>query len=859
MAQKRNGGKWGELACQVVNSLFTKGKGRYGRLFSLVVMLWISQLAVAQESMPPAAGRAKIGKITGKILDATTSQPVEFATVTLLSRRDSALITGTITNPKGDFILEEIPAGAFRMKVSFIGYRTGVKDSIFISSVNSELNLGTLKLKSASQTLQEVVITGEKELFQQSIDKRVFNVEKSIVSQGGSATDVLETVPSITVDVDGAISLRGSGGVVVLIDGKPSTLTGSSRSAILDQIPASAIESIEVITNPSAKYDAEGMSGIINIVTKKNKLQGVNGQAMVSAGTRDKYNASLNLNYRTAKFNLYTNYSYRYSTRFGRRTSDLQDSSQVSNTFSTLYQNATSRDKDKDHMFQLGLDYYLSQRSTLGWSATYRNDQEVEPETALNQRRAFQYNGGIINQIYDTLFYQNTFSREKGQNFEANLNYRLTFSKPQQELTASATYSVANGNNGSQSRNELYNADGTPSGEKLRLWTNQTDDKNYIMTLQADYTQPLLKNSKLEAGYKSIIRQLDNDFVFENYDFPSQQYRNDTLYSNHFVYKEQVHSLYGNFSSTIKNFGYQLGLRTEGTMTNSDQQTTAKVYTFNYFSFFPSVFLSYKFKNEQQWQLNYSRRISRPDMRQLNPFVNFANQFNISYGNPRLKPEYTDAYELSYLKGWKSLFLTSSAYYRYTTDVQQRFISVDTSSVTTVTFVNLGQRKSYGFEFIARLTLAKWWNVTGNFNLYRTGVEGRVAETNYANENTTWSAMLMSNMNIPKVAQIQINGQYRGPQAMAQGIMKAMYGLNVGVKRDLWKNASLSLNVSDVFNTRQFSTETSSDTFFQTSTRKRESRIATLTFTYRFGKFLETDKRKQNKGGGEQRSEEDFF
>jgi outer membrane receptor protein involved in Fe transport len=394
--------------------------------------------------------------------------------------------------------------------------------------------------------------------------------------------------------------------------------------------------------------------------------------------------------------------------------------------------------------------------------------------------------------------------------------------------------------------NQSYNFDRTPSGEFPLLESNIRNVDNSIITLQADYIHPLANEGKLEAGYKSIIREIDNDLIFENFDNQSQYWAfNDTL-SNRFLYQEQVHSLYANYGANIGKFGYQLGTRLEQTMMNPVQRSVEGNFRRNYLGFFPSVFLAYKLKGEQQFQLNYSRRINRPNLRELNPFINYSDPLNIRFGNPYLTPEYTNSYEVSYLTGFKGIFLTSSAYYRRTNDIIQRIIAVDTNNIATTTFQNLDSRESYGFEFIAKTTLNKWWSMTTNFNFFRTQVLGNSLQTNFNNANTSWSVMLISTMDIPKIAQVQINGNYRGPVATPQGIMREMYGINVGIKRDILKgNGSVSLNVTDIFNTREFNMITSDETFTQRFGRKRETRVATLTFSYKFGKLIDADKRKR--------------
>jgi outer membrane receptor protein involved in Fe transport len=603
-----------------------------------------------------------------------------------------------------------VPAGSYRVKISFIGYRTTNKDNLVISRQTPQHNLGTIRLNASAHALDEVVVSAEQPLFEQSIDKRVFNVEKSIVTQGGSATDILETIPSVAVDVDGNLSLRGSGGVVVLIDGKPSSLTGADRSAILEQIPASAIESVEVITNPSSRYDADGMSGIINIVLKKNKLQGSNGSASVSVGTLDKYNAAINYNYRTPKFNIFSSYSYRYNTFFGRgyNTREL-----LGNT-NTAYrlQNSNEIDRSSVHLFRAGADYFINDQTTLGFSALYGIRRESEDERTENKVLDQQ-------QTLTELFYRNNEERENGNNMDLVMNFSRKFARKKQELTASAAYSTFEGSTNTLFNDLNYDLDFMPSAELPRQTRNLRDIDNTVITLQADYVHPVGEAGKFEGGYKSILREVDNDLVFENFRHGSQLWAfNDTL-SNRFLYQEYVHSLYANYTSTLGKFGYQLGTRLEQTMMNPVQEAVPGNFRRNYLGFFPSLFLSYKLKGEQQFQLNYSRRINRPNLRELNPFINFSDTLNIRFGNPYLNPEYTNSYELSYLTAFKSIFLTSSVYYRRTNDIIQRIVSVNPDNIATTTFQNLDNRDSYGFEFIAKTNVTKWWSFTTNFNFFR--------------------------------------------------------------------------------------------------------------------------------------------
>jgi outer membrane receptor protein involved in Fe transport len=819
----------------VFDSLGCRRLGR--RLMALALLLGVV-LPVAGQGGP--ANNRPAGKVSGVVVDAVTNAPVEYATVALLSPRDSSLVTGTVTNPQGQFLLEPVPAGAYRVRITYIGYRNAVKENLVVRPDAPVVDLGSIKIRPSSQALEEVVVTAEKPLFEQSIDKRVFNVEKSIVSEGGSATDILETIPSVSVDVEGNVSLRGSGNVTILIDGKPSGLTGADRAAVLQQIPAASIERIEVVTNPSARYDAEGMSGIINVVLKKNQRSGFNGTASASAGTRHKYNGSLNLSYRTPKFNAYTNYSYRYNTRYGRGFS-LRE---LAASDSARQQNSSGNEVDNNHLFGAGIDYFAGPKTTLGLSGVFRTNAERADETTIN--REYVGAGQLGN-----LFYQLNDTRESGGNADLNLDFKRTFAKPEQSLSASMRYSYDSDDDSDLLTSRAYLDEFTPAGAPDAQRYNFEDLDNHVLVSQLDYAAPLPGERTLEAGYKSIVRNIDNTFLFQDYLPEAGAFVDNPALSNRFFFNEQVHSLYGSLGGTIKKFGYQAGLRAEGTLSRSEQKTTQGTFRNDYLNLFPSVFLSYQLEEEQQLQLNYSRRINRPGMRELNPFVNYSDTLNLRQGNPRLNPELTHALEVSYQRNWKTLYVTTSVFYRMTSNVISRIVELvdSASNVTLSTPQNLNNRNAVGVELITRGSLTRWWNITSSFNLFRSAVNGTNLRDDLGNVNLTWSLSLLSNMNIPKVVQVQLSANYRGPEADAQGLRRSFYGINVGLRRDLFRDrASLSLNVTDIFDTREFRSEIITREFTETRNRKRETRIGTLTFTYRFGKQGDTDRRNRQKG-----------
>lgn len=820
-----------------------------------LALLLPSQLLAQRPQGTQGGERPKIGKLTGKVVDAQSGEPVEFATVSLFNRRDSSLVTGGITNMKGEFAVDQIPVGVYRVSISFIGYRPARRDSLAFTFQQPEINVGKIMLNPSAQQLAEVEVVAEKEVFEQSIDKRVFNVEKNIVSLGGSANDILETIPSVSVDIDGNISLRGSTGVIVLIDGRPSGLTGADRAAILAQIPASAIERIEVVTNPSAKYDAEGMAGIINVILKKNKLEGFNGMTTFSAGTRHKYNGSLDLNYRTGSWNTFMSYSYRYDERFNRGFANRQNTLGEQTLF--LDQSQFGMSYDATHLIRAGFDYNINNENTIGFSVVHNQNNEVENRdlgfSNFNGRRELT---GLFNRY-------NRDVENRGTT-DMTFSYRKTYQQPGRELTASANYSM----NQSDDVSGFFQTDFGPDGMPLPIdpiWQrNPTKRDNRVLIMQADYVQPMANGKKMETGYKSIVRNVDSDFIFQNFNYDTDLFEINPLLTNRFLFSEQIHSLYGTYSGKAGKLGYQLGGRLEQTLMRTEQLTTEQTFDNNYLNFFPSVFLAWDFTENKTLQLNYTRRINRPGLYSLNPFVDFSDPLNIRFGNPELQPEFTNAFETSYIHSWKGGHtLTSSVFYRHTNGVIQRVISVDEENVSSVTFANLATRRATGFEFILRNNLLKWWNVTTNVNVYHNAIDGGNLGQNFTNDNLFWSVMIMSNMTIPKIASVQMNWMYRGPMAMAQGIMQPIYGLNIGARREILnKKGSIAVNISDIFDTRQFGMETSGPGFSQEFMRKRETRIGTLTFTYKFGKYIEKNNRRGRRGGesgGGGDSDVDFF
>ena len=809
--------------------------------FSLSFFIFSQNKQFSQGENAPA-----IGTIKGVVSDNKTKLPVEFAAVALYKLKDSSLVNGAVAGTKGDFQFSELSFGRYFLKINFIGYKQLVIDTIAIRPRTTEINLGQIKLKNNAEQLGEVEVASEKSTLQLGIDRKIFNVDKSIVSEGGSATDVLQSIPSVSVDIDGNISLRGSGNITVLIDGKPSSITGSSRAAILQQIPASSIESIELITNPSAKYDPDGMSGIINIITKKNKLNGFNGSVSIGAGTGDKYNASTNISYRNSKVNVYANYGFRSNNRTGNGSTLRQNI--LKDTTFFLRQSSTQLNKNISHNAKAGIDFYLNDKNTMGASVTYNMGTE-------NSNEAVNFFEADNKDITSASYSRDNFKADAPVSIDYNLNYRKTYTKLKKELIFDAIYSDGRGDAVEKYVERDYtlkyaSKNATPFKQNVG-----TKTKNNILSAQVDYVHPLKNNMKWELGAKTTLRTIGSDFVSEEFDYSSDVFVSDTNLTNNFIYTENIYAAYSTFSGAIKNFGYQVGLRAEEANTISNLVTTNEKFKNNYFNLFPSLHLSQKLKKEQELQISYSRRINRPNIKSINPFKDYADPYNIRYGNPYLKPEYINSYELSYLKYFPKGVLTATAYFRQTDGVMQRYKTISDSTISYITFINLDKSQSYGLELILKTDITKWWNVTFSANGFETKIDGSSAQGDLQNENVSYIVKLLSNMRIWKNLDIQFTANYNGPTATLQGEVKPIFSMDLGFKKELFKNASLSLNITDLTDARKFRIVGNNDpTFYQEFERKRESRIATLTFSYRFGKMSETRKSrpdKQNNGGFE--------
>ncbi|MEP1085979.1 TonB-dependent receptor [Algoriphagus sp.] len=781
-------------------------------------------------------------KIRGKVIDGKRESGLEFANVALLTPSDSSLVTGGMSDLDGNFEFSTA-AGEYILRVGFIGYLE-FYEKITLGESKNSVNLGTITLVEDAQNLDEVVVEGVTSMFESDIDKRTYNVENSIVAEGQTASQLLSTLPSIQMDDEGGITMRGSGNILIYINGRPSNLSGDDAESILSQFPANSIKSVELITNPSSRYDATGDGGIINIVLKKNEKTGFNGQVNASIGTRDKYQAGLNLNYGTEKANFYGSYNWqdRRQLEFGEGSR----SNYLDGFSPKLEQDQDGYELEKTHLVRAGVDYNISEKGLFGvyFQGNFDDETEYSDVTQLN----ISQTGSI-----DSSFVRQNNEWSTSANYEGGVNYTLTLDSLGQKLYSSFSYSYDTREQTDYSNQEFFDADGNSDPTKRLIQTNDRPRTSNLYVAQLDYEKPFQNGAKIETGLKATLGnwQWSQEFAQGDQFSDFEPVVVDTL-SDTFDFDESVYAAYFTYKNTKGKFGYQLGLRGEYTRTLGETVRNNESIPNNYLNLFPSAFLSYTIAAENELTLNYTRRISRPSIWDLAPIYRVRDQYNFSIGNPYLQPEFTDSYEIGYMKGWERYLLNATVYHRYSTDVETRITILTDNNVAIQSRENADTRASTGFELINQIQIFNNLDATLTGNLFYSKINAENIEQSFSNENFSWTLNLLANWLIPNWFSVQAQGNFRGPIVLAQGQIEPQYSLNIGLRKDVLKGkATISANVSDIFNTRNFRITTSNPRFDEKRVFQRETRVGTLSFTYRFGGFKERaeDNRSRRDGG----------
>lgn len=800
---------------------------KYGIITAILVFLSIHHTIGQQPSF----------SIKGKIIDEATSEPLQFATVSLKKMRDSSLVTGAITTAGGEFRLDNLGPGGYMLEVAFIGYekfnqRIGLRPG----EAPPVTDLGTIKLKVSAKMLKTAEVTADKAFMMSNIDKKTYNVDQLSVTAGGNVKNVLENIPSVEIDQEGSVSLRGNENVTILIDGRPSGLTGSGGKSMLESIPASAIENVEVITNPSAKYDPDGISGIINIVTKKNKLQGFTGNVGANTSFGGRYGANGMLSLRKGKWNIYTNYGFNRDDTFNEGNS-YRETYFDADTTDVITQDERGNSAKTSHNIKFGVDWNANDKNTISTSFMLNQGKSEDDNNIL-------YKFYQLGAPGDSLSRRITNGSGSNTNLDADLAWKHFFQQKGRILNVSATLSL--------DRNEPQNAyiDGPYLDEAtpdtvLISERDQTINQNTIYTASADYEHPLSDDKKMEAGLKSTIREFDTDLKFDRLN--NGVFENDTNRTNRFIFSDVLHAGYIQYRQSLGKFGYQVGVRSEYATTESNLVTKDSVFTKDYFSIYPSAFVTYKPDQKSTWKATYSRRINRPRRNALNPFPNYDDPRNVRIGNPNLNPEYSDSYEIEHMRFLGKFSLTSTIYARLTKDNIQRYrrVTDDSLQITEVTWENLAYSRNYGAEFILNGSPYKWWNITLSSNIYYNMLATKDAQGNLSSESWTASGRIFTTFKPFKNTDLQFTYFYRPRMKVTQGTMKDMQMLTIAASRKILKDKGVvSVRVSDPFNVQRFGFEFEDVTYIQDFTRKRQSRFVTVSFTYKFGELRDRDQQR---------------
>lgn len=781
------------------------------------------------------------GLVKGKVIDQGTEAPLSFATVSLYTVADSALVTGGVTDDQGIFAIE-IQPGSYYAEITFLSYRKQVIENVNITPEKRTVELGTIGLASDAATLTEVEVRAEKSRMQMSLDKRVFNVGKDLANNGGNASEVLDNIPSVAVDVEGNVSLRGSGGVRILINGRPSGLVGIGDTDGLRQIPANLIERVEIVTNPSARYEAEGMAGVINIILKKEKKQGINGAFDVTAGYPDRYGVSANLNYRRNDLNFFVNYgiNYRESPGGGFTFQEFTDSDGV------LRFSEQDRDRKRtglSNSVRAGLDYYFSENTTLTSSFIYRHGDD-ENFSEIEYR---DYVESLDNLTGIAV------RRDEEEEIEPSLEYAATlrhnFGKKDHDLVVDFRWQDNTETEKSNIREQFFTPEFTDTGEPDLLQRTLNEEIQRQIITQIDYTLPFGEGGKFEAGLRGSFRDIANEYLVEEFNMTSWEALAGL--SNDFNYNEDIYAAYGIFGNKFGDFSFQVGFRAEYSDIVTELLQTNEVNARDYFNLFPSAFLGYELGENNSLQVSYSRRINRPRFWDLNPFFSFSDARNFRSGNPNLDPEFTDSYEISHLKYWDKASLSSSLYYRYTTGVIDRIQTFDQEGNTISQPQNLATEDAFGMEFTFSYEPFKWWDLDGSVNFYRSIVDGGNLAPNLEADFYSWFTRVNSQFDLWETINGQIRLNYRAPRRTTQGRNKAIYYMDLAMSKDILKDkGTLTLSVRDVFNSRKRRFITDVPGFFREGDFQWRARQAMLTFSYRLNQQKKRDRGGRRGGGG---------
>ncbi|MEI6124697.1 MAG: TonB-dependent receptor [Bacteroidota bacterium] len=772
-----------------------------------------------------SAQQTKLATIQGTVVEKSNRTALEFVNVALFRTADSTLFYGTTTDIKGVYSIANVVKGNYYLRISFIGFETMFSSPIGITATDQQVDMGTTAIKASTSLLGGVEITEKKSVYETAIDRKVYNVGSDIMGASGSASDILQNVPSVNLDVDGNVSLRGSTNVTIFINGKPSPMMKMNSADALQQIPASNIERVEIITNPSAKYKPDGTTGIINIVMKKGTKNGINGSVNANLGNNWRYNTGFTFNYKPGKVNMFAGYSFRQDDRIRTRTYHRLLYDSLGQLKSTYDQTSYTKFRPVSHMANLGMDYFINDRNTLGISGNL-------------VYRIFDRNEEAHTWMYDSAnLLTNDFSRNRisGQyEYETEITtyYEHKFKKEDHQLQFEATYS----GQVEKETNAFTDVFRVPSQQNA--YDNSLISENdKLLECSLEYTLPINDASEFEAGYAGEFSWLNQNFITTNFNIPSDTWVENVLQSNHFIMSQYVHALYATYSHEWGSFSVLGGIRGEQAYITSNLVTLDSVIPNNYFKVYPTIHMAYNLSETSQLQLNYSKRINRPESDELNPFPEYNDPRNLRAGNPYLKPEQIHSIELGYQLKNEYITLVPTLFYRYKYDAFTEISRLINDTTLLSTNENLSNEQSTGMELVINSSIKKFMTINFSASGYFDQIDA--SNLGYSTKQTAlaWNAKLGLNFNVTKNTMLQINGNYRSSELTPQGKELPGYSVNAGMRQDfLKKKLSVLLTVSDIFNTLRWASEINTPTLYEKFIGKRRSQIVYLGISWRFGK-----------------------
>ncbi len=774
----------------------------------------------------------------GRVIDAAQGGAIEYANVILFSSSDSTQIAGAVSNPQGRFMLTGIKPGSYYVEIRFMGYRTRTISDIEFQGGQRGVRLGQIKLEPTAINLESVDVVAEKASVSYQIDKKVINVSQQFTAVSGSAVEVLENVPSITVDIEGNVELRGSSNFTVLIDGRPSVLESNEA---LEQIPASTIENVEIITNPSAKFDPDGTSGIINIITKKGKLRGRSGVMNMNAGFDDKHGGDMLLNFRNGWYNAH--FGLDYNKRFFPGEGREEKQTTTANGASFIFSNGDNRRGRTSYGLRGGIDFSVSAKDNIAVGLRYGNRSMA--------RDAFlDFDEWSDSSPEHQLSTSESSMDRGGEFFAGNLDFRHRFGKKGHELVGRL---IASRRDGEESTLDAL-LDANTITTEGRLTTEDGPSTRFRTKL--DYTRPFAGNSKFEAGYQGRYRRSEDITTLSEYNPAAAAYERLSEFDNTTKYDRDIHAAYAMYAGEKGSFGYQLGLRGEVTDRTVASVSLAADTTVERWDYFPTVHGSYKLPSGQQFMASYSRRIQRPRGWYLEPFETWMDAYNVRVGNAGLLPEYIDSFELGSQTAFGSNLLSAELYYRITDNKVERVRSVYADNITLHSTENVGTDYALGGEMMLNMDLLPAWNLNYMANLYNYRVEGILDGRDFSRDSFNWSLRLNNSFRLTQSTKLQINGSYNSPTVSSQGRREGFFTANLALRQEfLQRRLSATLQLRDVLATSKFEFTSEGADFLSYARFTRDSPIVMLNLSYNINNYRPERRRERGDGGDDEDEE----